>query len=117
MLKIRKEQWDVLVKSEQDKFENWVHDHVCAFFRGAYNAAGEAQLREMIHYGIERAGSYGITSKSDVCKYIDLMVMLGRDFDTDERLPWAGEILQKKKHPSRRIKALEEAAAAQLRRP
>jgi hypothetical protein len=57
VLKIRREQWDVLAKVEQNTFENWVHDHVRAFFPREYKAAGEAQLRETIHYGIERAAS------------------------------------------------------------
>jgi hypothetical protein len=117
VLTIRREQWDVLARAEWDNYENWVHDHVLAFFPRKYKAAGEAHIREMIHYGIERAVSHGFTIKSDVCRYIDLMVVLGRDFDTDERLAWAADILGKKKHASRKIKALEEAAGKHMSRP
>ena len=39
----------------------------------------------MVQYGIKRAAVYGFTAKRDVCKYIDLMILFGRDFDTDKR--------------------------------
>ena len=48
----------------------------------------------MIRYGVERAGSYGIGTERDVCKYIDLMFAFGRDFDKNQDLPWASRILE-----------------------
>ena len=114
MLTIRKEQWDLFAEEERRKFEDWMHDHVREQLPGEYRAAGEEEIRELIRYGRERAASYGIQSRRDVCKYIDLMVVLGKDFDVDARFPWAAEILRKPRDPVARIHFLYKAATDHL---
>lgn len=52
------------------------------------------ELREVIRYGIELAGSYGVESDDCVERYIHLMFMLGVHFDEDPRYPWAQPILR-----------------------
>ena len=94
MLTIRKEQMAVFAQAEIRKFEDRVVIHLNKFFPRQCEALGDSKLRETIRYGIKRAATYGITAARDVRKYIDAMVALGRDFDTDRRLPWAGEILR-----------------------
>jgi hypothetical protein len=96
--------------------------HLQKFFPGQCYAAGEERVREIISHGIDRAATYGLTSKRDVCKYIDLMVVFGRDFDTDSRLRWAAEILRQRRNPGIKMRLLLEAgkrhlAAARQKRP
>ena len=74
-------------------FEEWMVIHLNMFFPNQCEALGDSDVREAIQYGIEQAESYDIVTECDVCKYIDLMFALGRDFDTDPELPWALEIL------------------------
>ncbi|MDY6992813.1 MAG: hypothetical protein SVR94_09455 [Pseudomonadota bacterium] len=54
---------------------------------------GDQYLREYIRYGIKKAKKYHIESEKNVCHYIDLTFVLGKDFDVDPQLPWANEML------------------------
>ncbi len=114
-LKIRPPQFAVFSKAEAEKFEAWVLVHLKKFFPRQCTATGEPRLQEMVHYGVQRAAAYGITAKRDVCKYIDLMIVLGRDFDTDKRSRWAGQILGNRRHPGARMQALLQAAKVRLK--
>jgi hypothetical protein len=83
MLTIRQAQFAVLSQLEVQKFEEWMLVHLKRFFPRQCAGGGDQRLREMVQYGIQRAAGYGVTAKRDVCKYIDLMIVFGRDFDTD----------------------------------
>jgi hypothetical protein len=115
MLTIRQAQFAVLSQLEVQKFEDWMLVHLKKFFPRQCAALGDTRLRETIQHGIERAAVYGLTSKRDVCKYIDLMIVFGRDFDTDRRYRWAGEILGKRRNPGAKMQALFQAANLRLR--
>jgi len=116
VLTIRPEQLKVFSQAEVRKFEDWVLAHLRRFFARQCDAAGEWHLRKTIQYGIQRAAAYGITDRRDVCKYIDLMVVFGRDFDKDQRLSWSSEILKTSRPPRTKITALLEAAKEHLGR-
>ncbi|MGH9431409.1 MAG: hypothetical protein ACRD3T_07685 [Terriglobia bacterium] len=94
------------------RFEDQVLGHLNKFFPKCCEAMGESKLRENIQYGVKRAAAHRVTNKSDVCKYIDLMIVFGRDFDRSPQQAWAGEILNDKslKGPARRMRLLFEAA-------
>jgi hypothetical protein len=78
------------------------------------DGARDAQLRDTIQYGTKRAAGYGITDRRELCKYIDLGVVFGRDFDTDRCSSWAGKILGQRRSPTVRMKTLLTAAKRQL---
>ena len=96
MLVIRREQLSLFSQAELRKFEDWMVSHLGKFFPRQSRTMGESKLRETIQYGIKRAASYGIVSKRDVCKYVDVMIVLGRDFDRDPQYLWAARILGQK---------------------
>lgn len=116
MLTIRQEQLAVFSQAEVQKFEDWVLVHLKKFFPGECAAAGDQRLREMIQHGITRSSAYRITSRRDVAKYVDLMIVFGRDFDVDRRLPWAARILRRKTDSGLRMQELLRAAKANLKR-
>ncbi|MHC4111574.1 MAG: hypothetical protein ACYSUY_10885 [Planctomycetota bacterium] len=93
MLKIRKEQYEELGKISLKRFEDSVVEHIREFFPEQYDALGEAVVRKVIEYGVDRAEAHGFETEPDVNMYIDLMLLLGSNFDTDPQLPWAAEIL------------------------
>ena len=101
----------VFVEPALKAFEDRVAAHLKRCFPRQSEALGEAKVHEVIHYGIQRAKSYGIIAERDVCKYIDLMIVFGRDFDKDPQLGWPAPILNNKtvKDPALRIKRLLEA--------
>ena len=103
MLTIRQEQLRVLGDIQREKFDEWLLDHLKKFFGEKCRRLGDTRLRQLIQYGTHRAASYGFTSKRDTCKYLDLMMVFGRDFD---KLPWADEILKKRRDPAGRMALL-----------
>jgi hypothetical protein len=115
MLTIRLAQFAVFSQVEVQRFEEWMLVHLKKFFPRECAALGDQKLLEMVRYGIRRAAGYGIKVKRDVCKYIDLMIVFGRDFDTDGRSRWAGEILRQRRSPDVRMQALFLAAKLRLK--
>ncbi len=112
MLAIRRDQWSAFSQAEVRKFEDWMFSHLQKFFPRQCGAMGEAQLRETIRYGIRRAAAHGITAKRDVCKYIDVMIALGRDFDQDSGYSWAASILSQRTDAAARVEALLRTASS-----
>ncbi|HUY13835.1 MAG TPA: hypothetical protein VMX16_09430 [Terriglobia bacterium] len=112
MLAIRPDQLQKFSEAAVKRFEDQMVIHLNKFFPKQCKAAGETKLRETIQYGVKRATAYRITRSSDVCKYIDLMLVFGRDFDQSPQQAWAGEILDSKsvKGPVRRMALLFETA-------
>jgi hypothetical protein len=115
VLAVRPEQLRTFSLVEAEKFEEWMLTHLNKFFPAQCQAAGESQVRKIIRSGIERAADHRMTSKREVCKYIDLMIVFGRDFDKDNRYPWASEILAAEATPEQKIQKMQDAAQRHLR--
>lgn len=94
MLKIRQEQRAVLSEHAASDFEDRMVAHVREFFPEAYRDLGEQRTRALIQDGITNAARYDMWSEQDICRFIDLMLVLGRDFDLDPELSWIAEILR-----------------------
>jgi hypothetical protein len=119
MLTIRKEQLAVFGPLGKKAFEDRLVTHIKKVFPQESQSLGEPQVRETIQYGTQRAAAHRIVSERDVCKYIDLMLLYGRDFDKDSNLPWAQSILQNQaiRNPSSKIERLYKAAKKQENKP
>ncbi len=94
MLTIRQDQKDVFQTVAENDFVERMLVHLNKFFPKHYEALGESNCRELVDQGIKNAATYDIVNERDVCKYIDLMVSFGVDFDKDPKLPWAGKMLK-----------------------
>jgi hypothetical protein len=116
LLTLRQEQMAAFSRIEVEKFEAWMLTHLVQFFPKQCAALKEAELRELIQYGIERARAYEITFERDVAKYIDLMLVFGRHFDIDNRYPWASHILFNREAAPKKMKSLYYAAETHLSR-
>ena len=105
---IRKEQMSAFAEVAATDFENRMVAHLNKCFPAECETLQEPGVCETIHYGIGRSAQYGVTAERDVCKYIDLMMVFGRDFDTRADLPWASRILNDRvlKNPTARIERL-----------
>jgi hypothetical protein len=114
MLTISREQMHIFSKAPLDQFVDWMLVHLRKFFPSC-RRADDTDLRKVIKHGIERAGSYEIRTRRDVCKYIDLMVTFGLDFDRDKRFPWAESILKRPWSSATRMRWLMVAAQNQLK--
>lgn len=111
---IRQAQLNVFSQVEVEKFEEWMVEHLNRFFPRECQNTGEARVRETIRHGINRAAAHGITARRDVCKYIDLAMVFGPDFDTDRRSGWAAGILRRSGRPEVKIRTLLAAAQRRL---
>ena len=116
MLSIREEQMAAFSEVAAQKFEDQMLAHLKRCFPDELDSLGESKPRELIQHGVKRAASYGIRGQRDVCKYIDLMIDLGCDFDNDPQLIWASQILRNRElvDPTKRIARLQEAAIEYL---
>lgn len=93
MLKISKEQMEAFQQAALKDYEDQMVEHLKKFTPKHSEVIGEPGLRRVIQLGMDRAKNYGLTNRGPVRFYIEMMFMLGSDFDTDPQLPWAGEIL------------------------
>jgi hypothetical protein len=114
LLTIRATQMESFAQQEFRKFEDLMVNHLTQFFPVQCKALGITQLRELTQHGIRRDAGYGITTERDICKFINLAIVFGRDFDREERSAWATQILATGKTPGSKIRSLCEAAKLQL---
>ncbi len=91
---IRRQQIAALEAAQSRRFEEQLAAHLRRHFPGPCARLGEAGLREAIRHGRRKAARYRIVAERDVCKFVSLALVFGRDFDEDPRLPWAGAILR-----------------------
>lgn len=80
---------DAATKRFDRRMEASLHQHwpaECA-------AMGQERLATLVRLGKERAATHGILTQRGVFRYLNLMMLLGPEFDRNSSLPWAGEIL------------------------
>ena len=87
MLSIRPEQMAAFEQAALKRFEDEMLAHIKTYFPNHWRIIGEAQLRKVIQYSVSQAEQYGLTTQREVCLYLNLMLLLGSDFDTDIQLP------------------------------
>jgi hypothetical protein len=75
-------------------FEDHMYQYLRSRFKRRAGAMEKNELRDLIHQGVERAKLYGIKKKKDVRRYLECMIDLEHDFDTNEKTIWAANILR-----------------------
>lgn len=118
MLVIREPQMTALGLRHRASFDARLGDHLRRFFPERCAALGEGGVAEAIAHGVERARVHGLTAERDVCKYVDLMFVFGRDFDLAEQQPWAARLLARHvgSSPTARVEALMDKAMRMMHR-
>lgn len=96
MLTLRPEQMEQFREAAVKRFERKMLSHLLKFFPKECRLLTEPDLHQMIRQGIAKAKTYGITAERDVCLYLDVMLVLGRDFDRDPKLSWVHSILTRR---------------------
>jgi hypothetical protein len=91
MFRIRERTMDAFTHAAVRAFEDEMLDHMSHCFPNELATLGEDAARDFVRRGIERAHGYRIDSALDVCKFIDLMLVFGDDFDRE--CDWARDIL------------------------
>ena len=91
---IRESQFRVFNYQLQANAEQELDEHCQKFAPLLFDAAGETGVREAVRLGLKRAQGYGFKDQPQIRFYIDMMLVLGSEYDTDPQFPWAAETLQ-----------------------
>ncbi|HEV2500240.1 MAG TPA: hypothetical protein VGY31_11740 [Terriglobia bacterium] len=123
MFNLRKEQLKIFETIAAKEYEERALAQLREHSPAQCAALGESALVEIVHYGTGKAKAYGIVAEPDVCKYLGIMLQLGKDFDCNPRYPWAARTLNDASlgDPSARVnrlaaEALEAVAALGAKR-
>jgi len=93
MLTIRKAQWNALIHSREQAFEKRAVAYVQEHYPDVCREIGEEGVAKSVHQAMEKRTKYNFASVTEILLYIDLMYLLGFQFDNDETFAWAGELL------------------------
>jgi hypothetical protein len=90
VIQIREAQMDALTRHANDNFARRMQEHILKYFPQQAGALGAEGMDRVVRLGVQRAKDRGITAERDVSRYIDIMVVLGENYDQEL---WAKEIL------------------------
>jgi hypothetical protein len=82
-----------MLDTQRREFEDTMIEFLYEHFPEECKELGSYVTRAEVRKGIDRAAVYNIVDEHDVCMYIELMFILGENFDIDLKYPWAEEIL------------------------
>lgn len=80
---IRKEQMEAFDRLPFQNFENEAIEHARKFAPKHCEVLSEDTTRTAVRAGIQRAGRYAFTGRGPVNLFLDLMFLLGSEFDND----------------------------------
>jgi hypothetical protein len=112
MFVIRREQLRAM-RPDRAELHTWIAQHLREHFAEQTEEMDDDSLLAFAAEGDGRAFEYGIEDAVAVCKFVDLMILLGKDFDTNPAYPWAAAILKDSSmSPSDRIDAVTRTASS-----
>ncbi len=91
MLTISAKQMATLKRGREQWFEAWIVSYLRDADPDYCAMLGNEAIAGIAQQAMEKTRQYGIRDQYDVLRYVGFMLVLG--FDFDERLDWAGEIL------------------------
>ncbi len=90
---IRHEQMQTLSAAVEQNFQQQLVDEMREFAPWHAEVLGDSGLLRCVQFAIQRSRKYGFTNRGPIRLYLQMIFLLGADFDSDALLPWAGEIL------------------------
>ena len=80
-------------------------DHVRDCFPAQWAKRGESGVRKLVSGAVKKATRYGFRALPDVQQYVDLVLVLGEDFESTSEFAWAREILEDKNPAAAKFRA------------
>jgi hypothetical protein len=108
MLTIRKDQMTVLGDYMMRRFEKRMATHLEDAFPEQLKVMTPVAVMEMIRAEIAKANGYGLEYEDEIELYLEYTVIYGRDFDTNPKTSWAGEILRGDEYGPAKVRLLQE---------
>jgi len=97
---IREDQMCALEGASERGFEMRMLERMRTYFPRHEQCLSETQLLDFVRLALNRAERHVLTTERSVALYLDLMCVLGSEFDTDPQIPWAAEILADRTFPA-----------------
>lgn len=69
-------------------------EHVRECFPEQWARLGRTGMRRLVQRAVSKAREHGFEELADIQQYVDLVVVLGEDFELKEEFSWAREILR-----------------------
>jgi hypothetical protein len=91
MLTIREMQMRALT---DDVWRRLIVKHVQECFPKQFEQMGESTVSDIAQRARKKARAYGFTRLADQQQYVDLVVVLGEDFESAPEYTWTREILE-----------------------
>jgi hypothetical protein len=115
MLIVRRQQVASLSSRAEAAFESRMVAHLRRSFPDRCAEGSDEFLLKAVRSGLRKAETYTITSRQDICLFLNLLTVFGEDFDCDPAFPWARKILRDPELGSWRMKCLVDRAMTHLR--
>lgn len=93
MLIIRSAQLQALAQQAREQFIKDMLGHVYRYFPTPAWLLTPDELRSRVSEAIDRAAGHQLTSRQQVCRFINLAATYGWAFDSDPELTWMRDIL------------------------
>lgn len=93
MFRIKAKNLTAFEQQAADTYLAELLQHCRLFAPQLSQALTDTELRTAVQDGMVRARAHGFDQRGTVRFYVDVMIVLGSDFDTDPQFPWAAEIL------------------------
>jgi hypothetical protein len=90
---IRPEQMDSLSAAAEQNFLRQLVEEMREFAPWHAEVLGDSGLTRCVQFALQRSGQYGFTNRGPIRLYLQMIFLLGAEFDSDPLLPWAGEVL------------------------
>lgn len=110
MLHIREEQLTAFRTDRLGKFESDLLHHAQRFYPQICQGLDDRQLRQLIRRCGARAKAHGFSTERDICKYMNISLTFGSDFDRNGIHAWAITILKQRLAPNEKMQRLYAAA-------
>jgi hypothetical protein len=94
MIKIRKDQMEVLSNSSYGNFESRALTHLRKFFPDKFQAMNDNEAKAFVQHCRTRAKRFRLTSEQSVMYFSHLALLLGDDFDVSGRYPFVNAVLR-----------------------
>ena len=100
-LTIRAKQMGALDQAGTEQFIRRAIDHIRVSLPEIYSGEGQDAVRASALQALAKANEFAIEEQFDVIRYLNLMYILGFEFDEDPSYPWARETLLAKQFTPR----------------
>ena len=94
MLIIRAAQMQAFSRAVSDNLIESAVEHIRTSLPEMFEQLGREEVRESVLFAMRKADEYGLDDWSQVVRYLNVMYILGFEFDEDPRYAWANEILR-----------------------